>query len=176
METLIAEEAQIKRNIAKFTDKKVINNITGKTKKSGINPILKFLEQEEGPFLWSPDVYALKKKKFEGEQFEVLGLHEDLIVFRSNTRPAGANNIVYNQSNRKLGLFMGKIIVLHEKSSEFEDFVFKTTAEKPDYHNGVYFINSEDFSESRVTVEKIASAFKSAKVDLDISYARVRAN
>ena len=140
------------------------------------NPIVNHLDQSEGNFLWSPDVFAILETEYKGDKGNIIGKHDGYIVVKDAAKPANALNLVYNSSEKRVGIFMGKIVVIHKKSNDFESKLQDISGSTPEYHSGVYFLSSDNLPAATKTVSNIQNNFKSIQVDLDVNYSRVRAN
>lgn len=134
------------------------------------NSVIKHLDQKSGAFQWSPDVFVVLDKTYAGPKENIVGKHEGYLVIKASAKPERALNLVYNASERRLGIYMGKVIAVHERSDEFEQ---KYQAE---YLAGTYFIDVSDLAEAVSTVTNIQAGFPTAQVDLDVNYGRERAN
>ncbi len=140
------------------------------------NPVLNYLDQKIGRWSWSPDVFVIEETKYKGSKDNIVGNHDGYIVVKDGNKPQHALNLIYNSTEKRLGIFMEQIAILHEKSSEFELKLQKLTGDEIQYVTGVYFIKTSSLPIAFETLAKIQKDITTVKADLDVNYAIQRAN
>jgi hypothetical protein len=169
LETKRILESQVERN--KVNPKRIVAN-----NRSRENPVINYLNKKDGAWSWSPDVFVIEEKKYKGAKENIIGMHDGYVVVKDSNKPVGALSLVYNTSEKRLGIFMNKIVVLHEKSSDFETKLRGIAGSNVDYVSGVYFIESDNLAVALNTLAIIQSSISAVKSDLDVNYAIQRAN
>lgn len=156
--------------------KKIISQTSTKNKSSLQSLFVNFLDHKTSKWLWSPNVYVLEKDTYNGPKNNILGNHDGFDVIKDKTKPKNALNLIYDSVEKRLGVYTGKIIIIHQKTSEFEDKLKNIVGVNIEYLSGVYFISSEDFDNAAQLVANIQDGIPSVKIDLDINYAFDRQN
>lgn len=165
----VGKKDQIKSNAT--MSKRLIANKTMRE-----NPVINYLDQKDGAWSWSPDVLVVAEEKYKGSKDNIVGNHDGYIVVRDGSKPQYALNLIYNTTEKRLGIYMKKIVVLHEKSSDFENKLRDISKSNVEFISGVYFIEADNLSNALKILSDLQNSFHSAKVELDVNYATQRAN
>jgi hypothetical protein len=178
LQQLIEEEKKVEENTAKLKkghDKKEPDRRIAE-KNLRTNPVIKHLDQEEGNYLWSPNIFAVNGRNYKGDKKNIVGKHDGFIIVKENSQPQNSLSLIYSNTEKKLGVYMEKIVIVHEQSKGFESKLKDLTGKEPFYVSGVYFIDLSSLQEAISTVSDIQKNLKSDNVDLDVNYSYQKPN
>jgi len=170
-----AKEAQPPKQRSIATPKTIAKTSTI-IKSARLNSFTNFLDHKVSKWSWSPNVFVLEKDKYKGPKNNILGSHDGFDVIKDKNKPKDALSLVYNSAEKRTGIYTGKIIVVHQKTSDFEDKIKNITGVNVEYVSGVYFLSSDSLADATQLVATIQNGIPSAQIDLDINYAFDRAN
>lgn len=152
------------------------SDISLKNKFSRLSPIVNYLNQKTGKWNWSPNVFAIEKNKYQGSKENILGTHDGFTIVKDLVKPKEALSLIYNPTDKRLGIYTGKVIILHEKSTDFENKLHGVGISDIQFIANAYFVSSEKFSDAVSIASNIQKGIPGTQVDVDINYSVATAN
>lgn len=132
------------------------------------------LTESKNGYQYSDNIYAVLKKNYRGSTDHIIGEYLGYLLIESEIAIENGFKLIKLESEKRVGLYMEKIILIHEKNNEFESKLKELSGAISFYYlSGVYFIESKSIEDSINFLTSYKQKFPNSQADLDIQYNRM---
>lgn len=137
----------------------------------------KYLTELKNGYQYSDNIYAIFKKNYHGSTNRILGEYLGYLLVESEIAIENGYKLIKLENENRVGLYMEKVILIHQKSNEFESKLKELSGAISFYHlSGVYFVESKSVEASIEFLTLFKQNFPHSQADLDIQYNRIMPN